>query len=84
MKPLAAHYEKYAKLGAKELLERDVCREVVGRFVGVVIDEKSIMYKDGVLVITAPSPVKLKIREMKLDIIRELKKKLGAAVKDIR
>jgi hypothetical protein len=83
MKSLAAHYTKYAKLGVKELLERDVCKEVIERMLEVVVSEKSITIKDGVLKLSLPAPVKSKVREMKLEILRELKKKLGGAVKDL-
>jgi hypothetical protein len=83
MKSLAAHYTKYAKLGAKELLERDVCKEVLERLLGVVVEEKSITFKDGVLRVVAPSPMKMKLREVKLEVIRELKKKLGNCISDM-
>jgi hypothetical protein len=83
MKSLAAHYTKYAKLGAKELHERDVCKEVLERILGLAVSEKSITLKDGTLRLVVPSPVKTKVREMKLEILRELKRRLGGMIRDL-
>lgn len=83
MKSLGDHLKKYTKLGVAQKGEREVCREVAERVVGVKVDEKAVTIQNEVLKIAVPAPVKSKIRELKREILLEIRKKLGNRVKDV-
>lgn len=83
MKSLGSHLAKYTKLGAPQKAERDVCREVVETHVGVSIGDTACVIKNEVLFVSVSAPVKMKVREMKREILAAIRKKLGNVVRDI-
>jgi hypothetical protein len=84
MQDIGSLLKKHAQVGAPQRKQKHVCRDVLEKIVGVPIDERFLRIQNEVLIVSAPSPIKVRVRELKREILAEIKKVMGTHVRDIR